>query len=72
MSNKTTTPSFIRIMKSTLAAAFGVQSNKNREEDFSNSSIVPYLAAGIIFTMVFVFVLVGVVYLVINGLQKHE
>ncbi|MBX2857835.1 MAG: DUF2970 domain-containing protein [Cellvibrionaceae bacterium] len=70
MNKKHNKPSFIGIMKSTLAAAFGVQSDKNRQEDFSNSSVVPYIVAGLIFTMLFVFILVGIVYLIVNGIKN--
>ena len=43
------------IIVSVLAAAIGVQSKKNQEKDFSTKgSIVTYIVAGIIFTIVFV------------------
>lgn len=58
-------PSFLHIALSTLAAAFGVQSNKNRERDFKGGSIVPYVVAGIIFTVVFITAVVVVVRLVL-------
>ena len=47
-------PSFARILQSTLAGAFGVQSNKNRAEDFKNGSIWVFVASGIIFTALFI------------------
>ncbi len=54
-------PSFLQIVMSTLAAAFGVQTNKNRERDFNGGNIVTYIAAGLIFTVGFI---VGVALLV--------
>lgn len=54
-------PSFAALVLSTLAAAFGVQSNKNRERDFQHSSIVPFVVAGVLFTALFVLTLVLIV-----------
>lgn len=65
-SNKST-PGFWHIVVSTLAAAFGVQSNKNRERDFKHGHIGPYIAAGIIFTVLFVAVVAGIVTTVLNA-----
>lgn len=53
-------PSTLALVGSILAAAIGVQSNKNREKDFENASIMPYLVGGVIFTVVFIATLVGV------------
>lgn len=52
--------SLLRVIGSILAAAIGVQSGKNRERDFENTSIMPYIAGGIIFTLLFIATLVGV------------
>ena len=50
------------IIKSVLAAAIGVQSKKNQQKDFnSRQAIYIYIAAGIIFTTLFV---LGVAYVV--------
>ena len=43
------------IIQSTLAAAFGVQSSKNRQRDFQQGNLWVYIAAGIIFTLIFIF-----------------
>lgn len=59
-------PSFWQIVQSTLAAAIGVQSGKNRERDFTHGSIKAYLAAGLIFTTLFVLAVVSVVTLVLK------
>lgn len=58
-------PSFWHLLKTVFAAAVGVQSNKNRELDFSQTSIVPYIIAGIVFTAAFIALLIVVVSLVI-------
>lgn len=58
-------PGFWQVAISTLAAAFGVQSSKNRERDFSRGNVYTYIAAGVIFTAVFVLAVVGVVKLVL-------
>lgn len=47
-------PSFLQIILSTFAAAFGVQTNANRERDFKGGNIYTYIAAGVIFTVIFV------------------
>ena len=61
-------PSFGQVVLSTLAAAIGVQSNKNRERDFKAGSIKAYIAAGIIFTTLFVLTLVLVVKTVLGNM----
>lgn len=42
------------LLKSTLAAAIGVQSNANREKDFKHGNIKTFVLAGIIFTVLFI------------------
>ncbi|MBT9528900.1 MAG: DUF2970 domain-containing protein, partial [Pseudomonas sp.] len=49
-----------------LAAAFGVQSGKNRARDFSQGKPGHFIALGLLFTLVFVLLLVGVVKLVLH------
>ncbi|WP_196157842.1 DUF2970 domain-containing protein [Reinekea sp. G2M2-21] len=44
-------PSALQVAKSVMAAAIGVQSNKNRVEDFQSTTIWPFVAGGIIFTV---------------------
>ncbi len=55
----------VRLILSTLAAAIGVQSKKNLEADFQQKSALPFIAAGIVFTILFVVLLVGVVKIVL-------
>jgi len=47
-------PNFFRIVLSTLAAAFGVQSKKNLERDTKHGTLSHYITAGIIFMILFV------------------
>ncbi|MBZ4202107.1 MAG: DUF2970 domain-containing protein [Methylovulum sp.] len=46
--------SFFQIFKSVIAAFIGVQSNKNREQDFKEGSLKYFIIAGILFTALFV------------------
>ena len=51
----------VKIIRSTLAAAIGVQSKKNRERDFEEGNAGAFIAAGIIFTALFITTVLGVV-----------
>jgi hypothetical protein len=51
----------VKIIQSTLAAAIGVQSKKNRERDFEEGNAGGFIAAGIIFTALFIATVLGVV-----------
>lgn len=44
----------MQVIRSVLAAAAGVQSNKNREKDFEHGSLSTYIVAGLIFTVLFI------------------
>ena len=54
-----------RIMLSTLAAAFGVQSQRNRAKDFEEGNAGWFILAGIISTVVFIVTVLTVVNLVV-------
>ena len=56
---------FWQILHSVLAAAFGVQSGKNRARDFSQGKPSQFIAMGLLFTLFFVLVLFGLVKLVL-------
>ncbi|MEI7839712.1 MAG: DUF2970 domain-containing protein [Methylococcaceae bacterium] len=58
-------PSILQVAKSILAAATGIQSNKNREQDFQHGSLSSYVIGGIIFTITFIFLIVFVVSMVL-------
>ena len=57
--------SFWQILGSTLAAAFGVQSSKNRERDFTHGKVSHFIFMGIAFTVMFVLAVVAVVQFVL-------
>ncbi|MCS5564387.1 DUF2970 domain-containing protein [Marinobacter sp.] len=58
-------PGVLKVMQSILAGAFGVQSDKRREEDFSSHSPWPYIIAGVLFTAGFVVGLILIVQMVL-------
>ena len=58
-------PGFWAVVMSVLAAALGVQTSKNRERDFTKGNPLVFIAAGLLFTILFVLTLVGVVNLII-------
>jgi hypothetical protein len=58
-------PGFREVVMSVLAAALGVQTSKNRERDFTKGNPLVFIAAGLLFTILFVLTLVGVVNLII-------
>lgn len=53
------------VIKSVLAAMFGVQSNKNRERDFEHGNPMAYILVGLIMVILFILTLVLVVNLVL-------
>jgi hypothetical protein len=54
-------PSFLQVIGSVAAAAFGVQTSANRERDFGSGSIKAYVVASIGFTVLFVVSIIAVV-----------
>ena len=66
--DKKETLPILHIITSVLAAAVGVQNKKNQEKDFNGKgSIYIYIAAGIIFTALFVVTVATVVKNVLAG-----
>lgn len=57
---------FRQMLHSALAAAFGVQSGKNRQRDFSRGKPSHFIAIGILSTLAFAALLFGVVELVLH------
>ncbi|RXJ73449.1 hypothetical protein CS022_09370 [Veronia nyctiphanis] len=49
------------IVKSVFAALLGVQSDENRQRDFSQTSMWPYIITGIVAVVLFVLVLIVIV-----------
>lgn len=60
-------PSLLHVVKSVIAAAVGVQSNKNREVDFQHGSLPAYIVVGLIATVLFIYTLVSIVSAVTGG-----
>lgn len=59
-------PGPLQVIKSVLAAAFGVQSSKNRERDFNHGSHKVFIITGIVFTLLFILTVVFVVRVVLS------
>lgn len=59
-------PGLRQTVGSVLAAAFGVQSSRNRDRDFKHGRAVHFIIAGAIFTVLFVLTVVLVVKLVLR------
>jgi hypothetical protein len=55
------------VVSSVLAAGLGVQSSKNRERDFKQGRFGVFIAAGIIFTLLFIGTVYSVVQMVLSG-----
>lgn len=47
-------PGLLSIIASTLAAAIGVQSQRNQQRDFKAGNIYHFILAGLIFTVLFI------------------
>lgn len=58
--------SFLQTMGSVVAASFGVQSKKNKQRDFQNGSFASFVVGALLFTVVFVAVLLLVVNMVLS------
>ncbi|GAB6405949.1 DUF2970 domain-containing protein [Pseudomonas sp. MHK4] len=58
-------PTFWQMLHSVMAAAFGVQSAKNRARDFTHGKPSHFVILGIGFTVVFALMLFGIVKLVL-------
>lgn len=56
-----------QIVASSLAAAFGVQSSRNRRRDFSRGRAVHFIIAGVVLTALFVLLMAMLVSLVLSG-----
>jgi len=64
--NKRHGTGFLNILKSTLFAAGGIQTKANRERDFEQGKPSTFVAAGIIFVVLFVLGMIGLVNLVMT------
>ena len=57
----------LQVVGSVLAAGLGVQSSRNRERDFKQGRAGIFIAAGIVFTLLFIGTIVAVVRLVLEN-----
>lgn len=58
---------FWRVVLSVIQASFGVQNPHNRERDFKQGRVLPFVVAALLFTAVFVLSLMLVVKLVLTA-----
>ena len=56
-----------QLIGSALAAAFGVQTSRNRERDFTRGTPIQFIIIGVVLTALFVLAVVGVVQLVLDS-----
>ncbi|MEB0028262.1 DUF2970 domain-containing protein [Pseudomonas sp. MH9.2] len=59
-------PTFWQMVLSVVAAAFGVQSGKNRARDFTHGKPSHFVILGVLFTAIFALTLFGIVQLVLH------
>lgn len=65
--SKAKKPGLGSVIKSILAAAIGVQSDKNRERDFEQGSPLAFIIGGFVFTLLFIATVATVVGLVLSS-----
>jgi hypothetical protein len=65
--SKAKKPCLGSVIKSILAAAIGVQSDKNRERDFEQGSPLAFIIGGFVFTLLFIATVATVVGLVLSS-----
>ncbi|MDN4503949.1 DUF2970 domain-containing protein [Alteromonadaceae bacterium BrNp21-10] len=53
--------SWWKVFKSVAAGAFGVQTEANRQHDFQQKSIIPFIIVGVIFVLLFISTLLVIV-----------
>ena len=57
---------FWQLVSSTLAAFFGVQSDRNRERDFTHGKFSHFIWMGLLVGLIFLATLIGIVQLVLR------
>ena len=58
--------SLIQVFSSVLASFFGVQKNETRERDFAHGRTRDFIIVGIVLTLAFILVVLGIVQLVMH------
>jgi hypothetical protein len=59
--------SLMSIIGSTLSAAIGIQNSKNRQRDFKSGKLMPFIIAGVVFTLLFI----GTVFTIVQIVLKN-
>ena len=59
-------PTLLQVIGSVLAAFFGVQSSKNKERDFKHGNHKVFILVGILLTLAFLVIVIGIVQLVVS------
>jgi hypothetical protein len=59
-------PGLLQAIASAMAAAFGVQSGRNRQRDFKQGKARNFIIAGLLFTALFIAVMIVIVKLVLR------
>lgn len=59
-------PSLWQVIQSVLAAFFGVQSERNRQRDFTQGKPIHYIVIGLMATALFVLFMIGIVKLILR------
>lgn len=67
MKGSQSSPKLLDVVRSVLASAFGVQSQKNYQRDFTQASAVRYLIVGVVFVLVFIAGLLLLVNAIVPG-----
>jgi len=67
---KAPSPGIFSIIKSVLSAMIGIQSDENRERDFSKGKIGNYIFVGIVMVAIFVFTLIHIVNSILEEAAK--
>ena len=60
-------PGLWQVLQSVGAAFFGVQTGRNRERDFKHGKAVHFIVVGLVMTVVFVLLVIGLVQLVLRS-----
>lgn len=67
MKGSKSSPKLLDVVRSVLASAFGVQSQKNYQRDFNQVSAVRYLIVGVVFVILFIAGLLLLVKAIVPG-----
>ena len=58
-------PTFFQILMSVVSAAIGVQKSEILRRDFQSTSPLPFIIAGLLFTVFFIASILGIVFLIL-------